>query len=145
MGPVRTRHCLFFLRSITALAKTRGKRPKEFAVMRFEPSADGVKVSAALLWRKRATREGGGFRLIVASRSPQTRRAELIATLQSLDSPATPPVRERLSLDVSAEAREVYIRRVGEMRKLADQISGEYAGKAADPVRPRHLNGREKE
>ncbi len=34
----------------------------------------------------------------------------------------------------SAEAREVYIRRVGEMRKLADQISRQYADKAADPA-----------
>jgi aspartyl protease family protein len=34
----------------------------------------------------------------------------------------------------SAEAREAYIRLVGEMRELADRISREYADKAADPA-----------
>jgi hypothetical protein len=82
------------------------KQPKGFAAMQFEPSQDASKVSAALLWQRRATEEGGGFRVVIAARSPQTRSARISAELASLDSPQTPPTRAELALPVSTDARE---------------------------------------
>ncbi len=87
-------------------AMTRGKRPAGFATMRFAPSADQEKISAGILWRRRATEEGGYFRAVIAARSPKTAQAVVVASLQSLDSPQTPPIESRTSLSVSPQAME---------------------------------------
>lgn len=88
-------------------AMTRGKRPKDFALLRFEPSPNQEKISAALLWRKRATRQGGGFRLVLAGCSPKTRNAMVSARLQSLDSPDTDPTTATLQVQLLPEPGEV--------------------------------------
>jgi hypothetical protein len=87
-------------------AMTRGKNGNMFAILEFAPPRDKEKVSAALFWRKRATVENGGFRLLLAAASPEGDSANLVATLQSLDSPQTDPVVARLPLDVSPEPKE---------------------------------------
>ncbi len=102
-------------------AMTLGKNTRDFATLRFDPSPRKDLVSAALLWRRRATEEGGSFRLVVAARSPAGRdsgaklerlqsldapEADVVAVLQSLDSPHTPPVMSRINLPLSPQARE---------------------------------------
>lgn len=87
-------------------AMTAGKKPKEFAVLRFEPSPAENKVSSALFWRKRATQEGGGFRLVVAARSPKATTASIGAELRSLDAPHTPGMKAELPLPVTIEPKE---------------------------------------
>ncbi len=85
---------------------TRTKAPGHFAVAEFEPSGREEKVSAALFWRRRATPEGGIFRLRLAARSPATASTRVLAVLQSLDSPQTGPVTARLAVPLSSEPRE---------------------------------------
>ena len=85
---------------------TRGKRTAAFAVAAFEPSADREKVSASLRWRRRATMQRGFFRLVLAARSPEAHRARVVATLQSLDSPQTPPVVTTLAMPLSPDPAE---------------------------------------
>jgi hypothetical protein len=87
-------------------AMTRGKRTKEFAVMAFEPSPDLTKVSASLQWRGRAAMQGGTFRLVLAACSPETSQAEVVASLQSMDSPQTPPVVTTLRVPLTPEPQE---------------------------------------
>lgn len=87
-------------------AMTRGKRPRDFAIAQCESLPDREKVSASLRWRRRATMQGGFFRLMLTATSPQTSRAQVIATLQSLDSPQTPPVVTRMEASLSPEPRE---------------------------------------
>jgi hypothetical protein len=87
-------------------AMTRGKRPKEFALMRFEPSSNREKISAALVWRKRATREGGGFRLVLAGCSPEAQAAVVVARLESVDWPDKPAATAKLNVGLSPEPRE---------------------------------------
>lgn len=74
------------------LAMTRTKRTKDFATIAFAPSANAQKVSAAMLWKRRASLEGGGFRLLLGARSPAVREAKVTAELRSMDSPETPAV-----------------------------------------------------
>ncbi len=89
-GPVARRKGRLELREG---AMTRHKAPVDFAVMEFEPSPDPRKVSAALLWRRRATSaDAGFFRLVLACRSPAAGNARVRATLRSLDDPETPGV-----------------------------------------------------
>ncbi|MBI4578751.1 MAG: PDZ domain-containing protein [Planctomycetes bacterium] len=87
-------------------AMTLGKKTSQFATLEFEPSADGARVSAALLWRRRATPQDGYFRLVVAARSPETRSAKVRATLRSLDSPQTSATTAELALPVTSDATE---------------------------------------
>ncbi len=91
-------------------AMTRGKRTADFATMRFAPSANTDKLSTAIVWRRRATEEGGYFRAVVAVRSPRVEKASIVARLQSLDSPQTPAVESKLQLPVSPEAAEHSLR-----------------------------------
>lgn len=91
-------------------AMTRGKRTAGFASMRFTPSPASDKLSAAILWRRRATQEEGFFRAVVAVRSPQATLAGVSAELQSLDSPETPPVKARIAMPVSSQAVERSLR-----------------------------------
>lgn len=63
-------------------AMTLGKKPERFPVLGFEPSPDERKVSAAILWRRRATLQGGHFRVILASRSPLPSRARVAVRLR---------------------------------------------------------------
>lgn len=87
-------------------AMTLGKKPEQFPVIGFEPSANEQKVSAAILWRRRATPQGGHFRVILAARSPRSGRARAAVRLSSWDSPQTPPAESRIELPVDASARE---------------------------------------
>jgi hypothetical protein len=87
-------------------AITRGKWSGKYATLRFAPSPDLNKVSAEILWRRRATEEDGYFRVVVAARSPQATQATVKAALQSLDSPQTPAVSSRISLPVTPKAEE---------------------------------------
>ncbi len=87
-------------------AMTRGKWSGKYATMRFAPSPAGDRVSAEILWRRRATEEGGHFRVVLAARSPRATQANVKAVLQSLDSPETPPVENGISLPVMPQAAE---------------------------------------
>jgi hypothetical protein len=87
-------------------AMTRGKRTADFATLRFEPSPDKAKTSAALLWRGRAASPEGHFRIVVADRSPGSRQAKVVASLQSLDSPNTPTVAQQIDLPLSSKPTE---------------------------------------
>jgi len=87
-------------------AMTGGKHPRDFAVMRFAPSPDEQKVSAAILWRKKVTQEGGNFRVVIAARSPKATAAQIAAELTSLDSPETPGIQTVVPLPLTTEARE---------------------------------------
>ncbi len=87
-------------------AMTRGKKTKDFATAAFAPSPDRSKVSAGLLWRRRATREGGGFRLLLAVRSPAASESRARVRLQSLDSSETLPADAEISLPPAASARQ---------------------------------------
>src|SRR5690606_10499682 len=66
---------------------TMTKRTEGFAALAFAPSPRQEKLSAAVLWRKRATEQDGTFRAVIAARSPQARAAQATAVLASLDSP----------------------------------------------------------
>lgn len=83
-----------------------GRHPKGFATLGFAPSSDDQKVSAAILWRRRATPQDGFFRVIVAARSPQAAEARIVAELSSLDSPESPPVQASLTLPLTPQPRE---------------------------------------
>jgi len=98
---------------------TRGKRTSEFAVFEFEPSPDLEKVSAALLWRRRATPQPvdagenpvpGFFRLVLAAASPEADTCRVRATLQSLDSPQASPAFGDLQVPLDPEAKEWSLR-----------------------------------
>jgi len=100
-------------------AMTRGKNTAEFAVFEFEPSPDREKVSAAILWRRRATmlsqdgnvgEPSGFFRVVLAASSPEAESCRIRATLQSLDSPATGPVTATIGLPLSPQADEESLR-----------------------------------
>jgi hypothetical protein len=102
-------------------AMTRSKRTSAFAVLEFDPSSAYRKVSAALLWRRRATPENGFFRLLLAARSPQARQARVEAWLHSLDAPETAPASAQLDLAISARPRE------WSLRVATDSPPGRYA------------------
>lgn len=87
-------------------AMTRGKNSSRFAVARFAPSPDGPLLSSALIWQRRATPQGGHFRLKLALQSPQAETARITATLQSLDSPQTPAAMHQIDVPVNSSARE---------------------------------------
>lgn len=88
-------------------AMTRNKSTRDFAVVAFEPSVNREKVSAALVWTRRATAQSENhFGLRVAASSPESRRAVVHAALASLDSPETAPVLARTDLAINGDARE---------------------------------------
>mgnify|MGYP000655918065 CR=1 FL=1 len=87
-------------------AMTLGKKTARFARLEFAPSDDRDKLSAALLWRRRATVEGGLFRLVAACRSPKTTEGTVGAMLRSLDDPSAPPRTATLALPVGPQAGE---------------------------------------
>jgi hypothetical protein len=87
-------------------AMTRYKDTSKFALFGFDPSAGAQKISAAVLWRRRATPAGGFFRAVLAARSPKAGPGRVRASLQSLDAPQSPPVEASLALDVTPEPRE---------------------------------------
>jgi hypothetical protein len=82
-------------------AMTQGKKPGQYGVLAFAPSATENKVSAAILWQRRATPENGHFAIRVAVRSPRTNQARLQAELRSLDSPMAAPVQAAIDLPVT--------------------------------------------
>lgn len=88
------------------LTMTRQKRPKGWATLRFEPSPDNNKVSAALLWQKRATLTGGEFTLRLAARSPATREAAVKVGLGGLDPLPTVPARATANIPITPEPVE---------------------------------------
>lgn len=85
---------------------TQGKKPARFGTLAFDPSPSPRKVSAAIIWERRATPEHGRFRVRVATRSPQAREARAVVRLRSLDSPETAPIESTVALPVSAEPQE---------------------------------------
>ncbi len=87
-------------------AMTLGKKTRQFARLEFPPSDDRDKLSAALMWRRRATVEGGFFRLVTACRSPQTTAGTVTAVLRSLDDPAAPPRTATVAVPVGPQAAE---------------------------------------
>ncbi len=87
-------------------AMTLGKKTREFPRFRFAPSDQPAKVSAALLWKRRATPENGSFRLILAVRSPKASRARVNVMLRSLDTPNAPATGSSIDVPVTTEAIE---------------------------------------
>ncbi|MGC8861341.1 MAG: hypothetical protein ACP5R5_01050 [Armatimonadota bacterium] len=73
-------------------AMTRGKKPSDFILFEFVPSADRKKLSAALFWNRRCMKTGGAAELALAVSSPETRRGAVRCTLRSLDDPEAAPV-----------------------------------------------------
>lgn len=70
-------------------AMTLGKWTKQFARLACEPSPQRNKVSAAILWQRRATPEKGHFRVVIAASSPAASQAQVTAHLVSLDEPTS--------------------------------------------------------
>ncbi len=87
-------------------AMTRGKHPKEFAVLTLPASPEPQNVWATVLWNKRCMAEGGQLALTVAVRSPATTSGSVRAKLQSLDAPATKPTEATVPIAVTPDVRE---------------------------------------
>jgi hypothetical protein len=100
---------------------TRGKNSSKFAVAQFNPSPDKPMLSSALLWHRRATPEGGHFRLKLAVQSPQADTAQITAVLQSLDSPQTPAAMHQIDVPVNPSPREFAL------TAATDSLPGRYA------------------
>jgi len=91
-------------------AMTAGKHPRDFAVLEFANKVDPLRIPAAIMWVKRCTQTPGYFKLRLASSSLRQREASVVATLRSLDSPATKPISQTITLPVSKEACEWELR-----------------------------------
>jgi len=87
-------------------AMTAGKQLGKFPVFEAAPSPDKRKLSAGLIWDRRCLSAGGRAELTVAVSSPETRKAKIRTTLESVDYPNTEPARSEMEIPVTAQPQE---------------------------------------
>lgn len=87
-------------------AMTQGKKLSQFPVFELEPSPDGGRVSAALVWKRRCLKPGGQAELALTLRSPEAQSVTVRSRLLSVDDPRAKAASAEITVPVTPRTTE---------------------------------------
>ena len=87
-------------------ALTAGKRLYDFPLVRFEPSGQNARLSAAIVWKSRSAIVNETLAMRLAVASPGSNEALVRTDLKSLDNPRARAIRSEVTIPVTPQVQE---------------------------------------